>query len=360
MAHQKAVAEALKFIESNLLYSREGTRGVRQVDVTGLVAAAFTHRDSRAGDPDLHTHVAVANKVRTVGSGKWLSIDARVLYRGVVAASETYNTALTKLLEREGLRFTDRASRSGRRPVREIAGVAAELNERWSSRRADIEVRRADLVAAFQADHGRPPSVVESVKLAQQATLETRDAKHEPRSLAEQRSRLAPAGRRDFGFRRRADQDAGPHPRRDRETRPAACRRGLVRGCGRSDRRGDGSPGGDLAGPPPAGRSAANGAPHRHTVRPRRRRREPVGGHRRRPVDPAGAWRPGHHRTRTAAPRRRHLGVHGRRGRPVHLRPGGGGRTPVGRVGRPDRRPHHRTDPRGRRAGGQRRKRAES
>ena len=188
VAHQKAVAEALKFIESNLLYSREGTRGVRQVDVTGLVAAAFTHRDSRAGDPDLHTHVAVANKVRTVGSGKWLSIDARVLYRGVVAASETYNTALTKLLEREGLRFTDRASRSGRRPVREIAGVAAELNERWSSRRADIEVRRADLVAAFQADHGRPPSVVESVKLAQQATLETRDAKHEPRSLAEQRA----------------------------------------------------------------------------------------------------------------------------------------------------------------------------
>jgi hypothetical protein len=44
----------------------KGTNGVRQVDVTGLVATAFTHRDSRAGDPDLHTHVAVANKVQTV------------------------------------------------------------------------------------------------------------------------------------------------------------------------------------------------------------------------------------------------------------------------------------------------------
>jgi hypothetical protein len=32
--------------------------------VRGLVATAFTHRDSRAGDPDLHTHVAVANKVQ--------------------------------------------------------------------------------------------------------------------------------------------------------------------------------------------------------------------------------------------------------------------------------------------------------
>ena len=40
--------------------------GVRQVDVPGLVATAFTHRDSRAGDPDLHTHVAVANKVQTL------------------------------------------------------------------------------------------------------------------------------------------------------------------------------------------------------------------------------------------------------------------------------------------------------
>lgn len=187
VAHQQAVQQTLKYIESNLLYSREGARGVRQVDVTGLVAAAFTHRDSRAGDPDLHTHVAVANKVRTVGSGQWLSIDGRVLYKGAVSASEHYNTVLTKLLERQGFRFTDRQTSGGGRPVREIAGVAEELNERWSSRRADIESRRAELVAKFQADHGRPPSVVEAVKLAQQATLETRDAKHEPRTLAEQR-----------------------------------------------------------------------------------------------------------------------------------------------------------------------------
>jgi len=57
------------------------------------VAAAFTHRDSRAGDPDLHTHVAVANKVQTL-DGRWLSIDGRVLFKATVAASETYNTAL--------------------------------------------------------------------------------------------------------------------------------------------------------------------------------------------------------------------------------------------------------------------------
>jgi conjugative relaxase-like TrwC/TraI family protein len=55
--------------------------------VRGLVAAAFTHRDSRAGDPDLHTHVAVANKVQTL-DGRWLSIDGRVLFKANVAASD--------------------------------------------------------------------------------------------------------------------------------------------------------------------------------------------------------------------------------------------------------------------------------
>ena len=92
-AHQAAIRDALTFIEHHALYTRTGANGVRQVDVQGMVATAFTHRDSRAGDPDLHTHVAVANKVQTL-DGRWLSIDGRVLFKATVAASETYNTAL--------------------------------------------------------------------------------------------------------------------------------------------------------------------------------------------------------------------------------------------------------------------------
>ena len=113
-AHHDAVKDALAFLEAHALYSREGARGVRQVDVTGMVAAAFTHRDSRAGDPDLHTHVAVANKVQTL-SGKWLSIDGRVLFKANVAASETYNTAIEKHLHaRLGVRVRASArTRSG-------------------------------------------------------------------------------------------------------------------------------------------------------------------------------------------------------------------------------------------------------
>ncbi|NHC22184.1 relaxase domain-containing protein [Nocardioides sp. IC4_145] len=187
-AHQAAIKDALGFIESKALFTRRGTNGVRQVDVRGLVATAFTHRDSRAGDPDLHTHVAVANKVQTL-DGMWLAIDGRPLHKAVVSASETYNTALERhLVDALGLRFEERPNEDARkRPVREIVGVDPELNRRFSKRRASVEDRRKVLAAAFQATHGRPPTPVETIQLSQQATLETREAKHEPRSLAGQR-----------------------------------------------------------------------------------------------------------------------------------------------------------------------------
>jgi conjugative relaxase-like TrwC/TraI family protein len=187
-AHRAAVGNALRFIERHALYTRTGTNGVRQVDVRGMVAAAFTHRDSRAGDPDLHTHVAVANKVQTL-DGRWLSIDGRLLFKATVAASETYNTALENHLRTSlGVRFAERPNPDPRlRPVREIVGIDERLTARWSARRAAIQTRRGELAADFQRVHGRPPTPVESLKLAQRATLETRDAKHEPRSLIEQR-----------------------------------------------------------------------------------------------------------------------------------------------------------------------------
>jgi conjugative relaxase-like TrwC/TraI family protein len=188
-AHQAAVQDALTFLEDHAPFTRTGPRGIRQVNVRGLVATAFTHRDSRAGDPDLHTHVAAANKVQAL-DGRWLSIDGRVLFKANVAASETYNTALEQhLRDTLGVRCAERPGTDpAKRPIREIVGVDPRLNKRWSTRRAHIETRRGELAIQFQQDHGRPPTPVEALQLAQQATLETRDAKHEPRSLAEQRT----------------------------------------------------------------------------------------------------------------------------------------------------------------------------
>jgi len=200
-AHDGAVADALAFLERTALFTREGTDGVRQVETRGLVAVAFTHRDSRAGDPDLHTHVAVANKVQAKQSGKWLAVDGRPLYKALTAASEVYTTALqARLRESLGVRFVDVPNRDPRkRPTREIAGINPALAARWSTRRADITARTGELAKAFQADHGRPPTPVEAIKLAQQATLETREAKHVARSLTEQRDTWAEQAREVLG-----------------------------------------------------------------------------------------------------------------------------------------------------------------
>lgn len=190
--HHQAVAEAITFIEDHAAFSRMGADGIAQVNTTGLIAAAFEHRDSRAGDPNLHTHVAVSNKVQAIGADgipRWLALDGTPLHKATVAASELYNTRLEALLiERAKVEFADVAdTKPGKRPVREIVGVPTELNDAFSSRRAAIEHRVGQLAKQFQTEHGREPSVVEMLALSQQATLETRQAKHEPRSLAEQR-----------------------------------------------------------------------------------------------------------------------------------------------------------------------------
>src|SRR3954470_8225624 len=189
-AHADAVADTLRWLEDHATYTRTGHHGAAQVEVRGLIAAAFTHRDSRAGDPDLHTHVAISNKVQTL-DGRWLALDGRAIYRNNVPASERYNTRLEALLvDRLRVRFANRPGADpSKRPVREIVGMDGPLPRLWSSRRRAIEIRRSALARQFQADHGRPPTTVEAMALAQRANLETRQTKHEPRSHAEQRAR---------------------------------------------------------------------------------------------------------------------------------------------------------------------------
>jgi conjugative relaxase-like TrwC/TraI family protein len=189
--HHQAVTDTLAFLESEACFSRMGTNGVAQVDTTGFIAAAFDHRDSRAGDPNLHTHVAVSNKVCAIGPDgipRWLALDGQPLYKAKVSASELYNTLCeATLIAALGVSFANDTPAPGKRPVREIVGMSEELIDLWSSRRAAIEHRVGQLAKDFQSVHAREPSAVEMLALSQQATLETRQAKHEPRSLAEQR-----------------------------------------------------------------------------------------------------------------------------------------------------------------------------
>ena len=190
--HELAVADALQYLEGEALFTRRGRNGVRQVTTNGMVATAFVHRESRAGDPDLHTHVAIANKVQALDDGAWLAIDGRALYKANVAASEVYNTALEHHLARElGVRFVNRPGGDPDRPVREIDGIDARLLQCWSQRDQMIRDRQGKLSTDFQDRYGRTPTSSEQFDLGQKATLETREPKHDLRSLAEQRQTWA-------------------------------------------------------------------------------------------------------------------------------------------------------------------------
>ncbi|MBF6302249.1 relaxase domain-containing protein [Nocardia amamiensis] len=188
-AHYAAIRDALAYLEKHAVYTRLGACGVRQVDTEGIIAAAYTHRDSRAGDPDLHTHVVVSAKVRTL-DGSWRAIDSSQLYLHNVAASEVYNTRLEAYLgEALELAFAERPGQvAGKRPVREIVGVAAELNELWSKRNTEITARVGAESSAFQARHQREPMPKEVLRMAGTATIATRARKHAPRALIEQRA----------------------------------------------------------------------------------------------------------------------------------------------------------------------------
>ncbi len=191
-AHHSAVESTLSWLEQEVLFTRRGRGGLQQVKAKGLIAGMFTHRDARSSDPHLHTHVAVSNKVQDE-TGRWLSVDGRVLYKANVTLAEMYNTLIeSELIARLGVRFENR--RSGlnkgvdKRPVREIVGVDERLAKTWSKRHSAIEARRRELSASFQTEHGRPPTEGEAVTLAEKAWDQTRQAKHAPRAEADQRA----------------------------------------------------------------------------------------------------------------------------------------------------------------------------
>ncbi len=99
-AHERAVRASLyDYLESHAIGARRGTDGVEKLQTSGAVAAAFRHRTSRAGDPDLHTHVLVANLVHA-SDGRWSCLDSALLYTHAKAAGVSYQAQLRHELTR--------------------------------------------------------------------------------------------------------------------------------------------------------------------------------------------------------------------------------------------------------------------
>lgn len=188
-AHHDAVAEVLAFFEREVAVTRAGANArngaVAQHEVAGVAATAYDHWDSRSGDPQLHTHVVVSNKARTVYDQKWRSLDSVPIHRSVVAISEHYNAVLADILtQRCGVQWNRRDRGADRNQALEITGVSEELIREFSSRSRDIDVETDRLIGEYVAAYGRRPSPKTIVELRATATLATRPEK-DLHSLAE-------------------------------------------------------------------------------------------------------------------------------------------------------------------------------
>ena len=105
---------------------------IRSVAAHGVVAAAFRHRTSRAGDPLLHWHTLVAN-MAPGPDGRWTAFVHPDLYRAVRATGEVFQASLrSELTERLGVEW-----RPGRH-VPEVAGVPEALCAQFSKRAQEI------------------------------------------------------------------------------------------------------------------------------------------------------------------------------------------------------------------------------
>lgn len=176
-AHRDAVHAALTFVQDRALFTRVGVNSCAQVETRGLIAALFEHWDTRTGDPNLHTHAVLANKVQGL-DGVWRSLDSRALHHAAVAVSELYDDLFAdQLAARLPVRWSWRARGPRRTPAFEIDDIPDPLLAEFSTRSAAIEEAMTTALVDFHAAHGRGPTRVETTRLRQRVTTATRPTK---------------------------------------------------------------------------------------------------------------------------------------------------------------------------------------
>jgi conjugative relaxase-like TrwC/TraI family protein len=156
-AHRAAVEAALSYMERSACWARRGKGGATFVPGAGFLAAAYVHRSSRAGDPQLHTHVLVANA--TLGpDGRWSRLYHPAIYEHARTASYLYAAHLRhELTQRLGVEWEPVVN-----GLADIRGFSKDELRAFSTRRAEI------LAAVGEGA---------SAKAMRVAALETRQAK---------------------------------------------------------------------------------------------------------------------------------------------------------------------------------------
>ena len=133
VAHDRAITAVLDHLSKEACYARRGHGGAELIEAEGFIGAAFRHRTSRAGDPQLHTHVVVPNLVQGA-DGRWSAPDGRHIFTWKMTAGTLYRSALRAELAPLGLAWDIR-----RNGLSELRDVPKPVLRAFSKRRTDIE-----------------------------------------------------------------------------------------------------------------------------------------------------------------------------------------------------------------------------
>jgi hypothetical protein len=142
-AHTASVEAALDYLQREACWTRRGAGGHEFVHGNGFLAAGYLHRSSRAGDPQLHTHVLIANATKGP-DGRWTRLYHPAIYDHAKTASYIYEAHLRhEMSQRLGVEW-----QPVRRGIAEIEGFADTHLREFSTRRREIlEAAGADASA---------------------------------------------------------------------------------------------------------------------------------------------------------------------------------------------------------------------
>jgi conjugative relaxase-like TrwC/TraI family protein len=171
-AHDAAVAALAGWIEAHAHTRFRQGGEVVVVDAQGVVAAGFRQHTSRALDPQLHTHLVVANRVKSP-DGRWLALDARTLKRDQRTLSALFHAAeRAELTRRLGVEWGPVVN-----GIAEIEGIDRRVVEEFSSRTVSVNARLDTKLDRFIDTMGREPTPRERWRLGREAAVDSRPAK---------------------------------------------------------------------------------------------------------------------------------------------------------------------------------------
>jgi TrwC relaxase/AAA domain len=177
-----AARDAVAWLERHATYTRTGHHSSRTGewrDGDGLVASVFLHHISRDGDPHLHLHVAVWNRVQRADGAdeKWRTLDSRSLHNQRLAVAPVTDRIVETRLSALGYAMVPREDGNGA----EVGGVSQDVMDTFSSRSRALTPELKALIGQYQMVHGKPPSKRTTWLLGQQAAQNTRRTKAEAR-----------------------------------------------------------------------------------------------------------------------------------------------------------------------------------